>query len=235
MHDAAQFICEGVDYRLVRSSRRKRLGIILTANGVEVRIPARCAAQQGHQFLRENIHWVQQQLCRAAARQAQIPRYEYCFGQHFPWLGKKLPLLRAENSGSSGIMEGALSVYSHYRDPNQEQLRNGLHQLYRREALALLRQKSVRLVADLGLKLSAVGVRRTKSKWGHCTSGGALQYNWLICLAPEPVVDYLVAHEVSHLRHHNHSREFWQLVQSVCPDYQCLRRWLREQGHCLQV
>lgn len=231
----AAFRFAGVDYRLVRSARRKHLGIVLTATGLEVRIPIYCAAHHGHQFLRENVHWALQQLRHADQQRAQIPRYEYCFGEHFPWLGENLPLLRAANSADSGIKDGAFYLYSRHRKPDQAQLRRGLHRLYQAEALALLRQKSAQLATALGLKFSAVGVRRTKSKWGHCTSKGALQYNWLICLAPEPIVGYLVAHEVCHLRHLNHGFGFWQLVEAVCPDYQCRRRWLREHGHRLLV
>ena len=78
-------------------------------------------------------------------------------------------------------------------------------------------------------------MRFTRSKWGHCTSEGVLQYNWHIVLAPEPVVDYLVAHEVCHLRHLNHSAHFWALVASVCPDYQAQRDWLKANGRCLTL
>lgn len=224
------FVYEDIPYRLVRSPRRKRLGLVLAASGVEVRIPLRCAERHGHQFLQENIHWVRRQLSRADERTAQIPQYRYAFGERFPWLGEDLPLIRADKSviNAEGIF-----LHSRLREPDEKQLQAALQKLYQREALALLAHKSEQLAASLGLQVSQVRVRRTKSKWGHCSIRGELQYNWLVCQAPEPVVDYLVAHEVSHLRHHNHSRAFWQLVESVCPEYRILRRWLRDNGHRL--
>ncbi|WP_323845558.1 SprT family zinc-dependent metalloprotease [Microbulbifer magnicolonia] len=229
-----QFLYEDIPYRLVRSRRRKRLGLVLAEAGVEVRIPERCAARYGHQFLQENIQWVRAQLLRADQRAAQVPEYRYVFGERFPWLGRQLPLLRAAGPRDSGIGE-AINLYTRYREAEEVQLQAALQRLYQREALTLLSEKSAQLAQRLGLEFSAVRVRRTRSKWGHCSIRGELQYNWLVCLAPEPVVDYLVAHEVSHLQHHNHSRAFWQLVESVCPRYRELRRWLRDNGHRLVI
>ncbi len=233
MSEAQHFTFEDIPYRLVRSRRRKRLGLVLAESGVEVRIPERCAARHGHQFLRENIQWVRAQLLRADERAAQVPTYDFVFGEGFPWLGRRLPLLRAARPEDSGISAGTISLYTRHRQPDESQLQTALQRLYQREALALLAGKSVRLADQLGLEFADVRVRRTRSKWGHCSIRGELQYNWLVCQAPEPVVDYLVAHEVSHLRHHNHSRAFWQLVESVCPRYRELRRWLRDNGHRL--
>ncbi|WP_444907160.1 M48 family metallopeptidase [Microbulbifer sp. SSSA008] len=235
MKQAQDFIFEDIPYRLVRSSRRKRLGLVLSSGGVEVRIPQRCAARYGHEFLQENIQWVRAQLLAADRRAAQVPQYQYAFGESFPWLGQQLPLERAMSSKSAGIGDGAIGLYTRYLQPDGTQLQTALQRLYQREALALLTQKSHVLAEQLGLSISSVKVRRTKSKWGHCSIRGELQFNWLVCLAPEPVVDYLVAHEVCHLQHHNHSRAFWDLVQSVCPRFKELRRWLRDNGHCLTL
>ncbi|MCO1334631.1 M48 family metallopeptidase [Microbulbifer sp. OS29] len=230
-----EFVFEDIAYRLVRSSRRKRLGLVLVGEGVEVRIPQRCAARYGHEFLQENIQWVRAQLLVADRRAAQVPKYQYAVGEYFPWLGLKLPLQRVANSQSAGISDDTIRLYSRYREPDEVQLQSALERLYQREALTLLTKKSQLLAEQMGLRIASVGVRRTKSKWGHCSIRAELQFNWLICLAPEPVVDYLVTHEVCHLQHHNHSRAFWLLVQRVCPQFKELRRWLRDNGHRLTL
>ena len=235
MSATEHFIYENIPYRLVRSRRRKRLGLVMAESGVEVRIPERCAARHGHQFLQENIQWVRAQLLRASERAAQVPQYCYAFGESFSWLGRRLCLERARRAADAGIFADSILLYTRYREPTEEQLQQALQRLYQREALALLTEKLRQLAERLDLQFSSVHVRRTKSKWGHCTLRGELQYNWLVCLAPEPVVDYLVAHEVSHLRHHNHSRDFWQLVESACPRSTELRRWLRDNGHRLTI
>lgn len=230
-----EYVFEDVPYRLVRSRRRKRLGLVLAESGVEVRIPERCAARHGHQFLQENIHWVRTQLLRADTRAREVPQYDYRFGETLSWLGRPHRLQRAARPADSGIADGVISVYTRAVEPEEAQLQAALQRLLQREALALLCHKSQQVAAQIGVQFSSVKVRRTKSKWGHCSIRGELQYNWLVCLAPEAIVDYLVAHEVSHLRHHNHSRAFWLQVESVCPRYRELRRWLRDNGHRLAV
>ncbi|WP_193161867.1 M48 family metallopeptidase [Microbulbifer hainanensis] len=235
MNAAEHHVYEDVRYRLVRSRRRKRLGLVMAESGVEVRIPQRCAARLGHQFLQENIQWVRTQLLAANERAAQVPQYRFDFGECFPWLGRSLPLRRALRPADAGIYADGIALYTRYRAPTEAQLQTALQRLYQREALRLLTEKSAHCAGQLGLRFSSVRVRRTRSKWGHCTLRGELQYNWLVCLAPEAVADYLVTHEVCHLQHHNHSRDFWQLVESVCPRYKILRRWLRDNGHRLTL
>jgi predicted metal-dependent hydrolase len=93
-----------------------------------------------------------------------------------------------------------------------------------------------RALADhlqLGHKLSEVVFRKTRSKWGHCTAKGRIQYNWLIMLAPDGVIDYMICHEVCHLLHMNHSKKYWQAVASVCPDYKRYVGWLKRHEHRL--
>ncbi|GAA5524240.1 hypothetical protein Maes01_00794 [Microbulbifer aestuariivivens] len=233
MSSAADFVYEDIAYTLVRSPRRKRVGLVMARHGIEVRIPQRCAEVHGHRFLQDNIEWVRAQLSRARSRAAEVPKHRYQWGETFPWLGRRLVLQRAERAADAGIDHSEIRLYTRERMPEPARLQAALQKLYQREALALLTEKSERLAARLGLRPAAVRVRRTRSKWGHCTLRGELQYNWLVCLAPEPVVDYLVTHEVCHMRHHNHSRDFWQLVEQFCPDCKTLRRWLRENGHRL--
>jgi predicted metal-dependent hydrolase len=81
--------------------------------------------------------------------------------------------------------------------------------------------------------ITDIRFRKTKTKWGHCTSKGVLQYNWLIMLAPNSVIDYMISHEVCHLKHMDHSKRFWSLVDSVCPNSDRFIDWLREHEHRL--
>lgn len=89
------------------------------------------------------------------------------------------------------------------------------------------------LAADLGLAVAKVSVRNQKWRWGSCSRGGHICLNWRLVETPDWVRDYVMIHELMHLRQMNHSRRFWTLVAAVCPDYQVARRWLREHGHAL--
>ena len=91
------------------------------------------------------------------------------------------------------------------------------------------------LARHLGVehKISEIKLRKTKSKWGHCTSTGVLQYNWLIMLAPYSIIDYMITHEVCHLLHMDHSSRFWKQVEAICPDCDHYIGWLKEHEHRL--
>lgn len=84
-----------------------------------------------------------------------------------------------------------------------------------------------------GLNFNKVTIRDVKSRWGSCSALKNLNYNWRIILAPEDVLKYLCAHEVSHLRHMNHSKEFWAHVKTIFPEYKVHQQWLKHQGHHL--
>ncbi|MGH7048026.1 MAG: M48 family metallopeptidase, partial [Stellaceae bacterium] len=100
-----------------------------------------------------------------------------------------------------------------------------------RDALATLARNELarrarKLAAQIGRKIAGIGVRDTRSRWGSCSSSGNLSFSWRLILAPEPVIDYVVAHEVAHLAEMNHGRRFWRLVEHLMPDHAAPRAWL---------
>jgi predicted metal-dependent hydrolase len=107
---------------------------------------------------------------------------------------------------------------------------------YTSEAIKELRQQaSVELPAHLndlaayhGLVVPRVSVRNQRSRWGSCSPSGHISLNWRLVLMPDEVRDYVLVHELMHLRRLDHSRHFWRLVAHACPNYQNARKWLRE-------
>ena len=92
------------------------------------------------------------------------------------------------------------------------------------------------LAARLGKSVTRVGVRDPKSRWGSCSSTGGLSFSWRLVFAPEDVMDYVVAHEVSHLVHMNHGKRFWRLVERLCPGAERHRLWLnRNRAQLLRI
>src|SRR5690606_13061336 len=133
-----------------------------------------------------------------------LPRRTYSTGSVFPYLGRTLRLsLEVAEPASFVLIDDCLRVRLSSRSQlaPEEQARRLIFVWYQQQALATLTARTRALTAQMGLRCSAVTIRATRTKWGHCTSRGAIQYNWQIILAPEAIVDYLVAHEVCHLRH----------------------------------
>ncbi len=86
-----------------------------------------------------------------------------------------------------------------------------------------------------GGNYTSITIRDQKTRWGSCSGRGTLSFNWRLILAPPEILDYVVVHELCHLTHMNHSKEFWGFVGSVIPDYKIRRKWLKENGHTLRL
>ncbi|HKY22145.1 MAG TPA: M48 family metallopeptidase [Vicinamibacterales bacterium] len=115
--------------------------------------------------------------------------------------------------------------------------------VYTSEEVKALRQRAacelpvrLRLLAERhGLVVTRVSVRNQRSRWGSCSPSGHICLNWRLVLMPDGVRDYVLIHELMHLRRLDHSRHFWRLVAEACPDYQRARRWLRENRQTLEI
>jgi predicted metal-dependent hydrolase len=84
------------------------------------------------------------------------------------------------------------------------------------------------------VRYTGIHIKEQKSRWGSCSAKGNLNFNWHIVMAPETIADYLVIHELCHLRHMNHSAEFWHCVSGLYPAYKTARKWLKENGISLR-
>ena len=105
--------------------------------------------------------------------------------------------------------------------------------VYRAQAADIFARKAAYYAARMGVTFNRITIRDQKTRWGSCSSKGNLNFNWRLVLAPVPVLDYVVVHELAHRREMNHSSRFWDIVGEMMPDYQIHRRWLREHGGSL--
>jgi predicted metal-dependent hydrolase len=111
--------------------------------------------------------------------------------------------------------------------------RPALERWYRRAARIEIAPRLDRTTAEAGTRYTKLTIRGQQTRWASCSRAGAMSFNWRLLLAPEPVLDYVVWHEVCHLEIMDHSPRFWALLASRCPDYRTHRRWLRRHGTTL--
>ncbi|UTF61649.1 M48 family metallopeptidase [Gilvimarinus sp. DA14] len=218
------------------SSRRRTIGIEVRDAQVVVRAPRGFPESQLRAMVAAKSRWIEDKVARQRQRLHDRPVYQYCDAEYFPYLGGRLRLKVSQGARQECWRDGedlVVQLGRRSRQSEPQQIHAAVAAWYRMRALEVLETKTRRLCLNAGLRAGKVSVRATRSKWGHCTRLGDIQYNWQILLAPEPVVDYLVAHEVSHLVQQNHSPAFWRQVERLCPGYQSWRQWLREHGHTL--
>ncbi len=113
--------------------------------------------------------------------------------------------------------------------------RDALEKRYRKAAKEYFPKRADYYAQVLGVHYERIRIAEQKTRWGSCSSKGTLSFNWKLMLAPPKVLDYVVVHELCHLKEMNHSRAFWSLVEQVMPDYKEYRTWLKENGNTLQL
>lgn len=216
----------------VRRSRRKTLAIHVFHRRVEVRCPLRATKREIDEFVGSHGDWIRRRLEEEARRDGEATRIEH--GGRIFFRARDLPVeLRPDPRRRVGV-EGRRFVIQG-PGPTAERAAAWLGEHLAEEAARRIPPRARALARHLALddRLTSIRFRKTRSKWGYCTSDGVLQFNWLVMLAPHSIVDYIIAHEVCHLAHMNHSRSFWSLVASLCPRYREYVGWLKRHEHRL--
>ena len=207
-----------VSIRVSPRARRIALRIDAAERKVELILPSGVPTSQGLRFLAAKQGWI-------AARLAALPQpVRFAEGVVVPVLGIPHLIRREDNPGAPpvAIHDGEIRVRG---DPAHLERRVRDH--FVAIARAEVADRARRLAARIGRKLGRVGVRDTKSRWGSCSGRGNLSFSWRLVFAPEPVINYVVAHEVAHLAEMNHGPRFWRLVESLSPDSAAARAWLK--------
>lgn len=225
-------------YEVIHSARRRTLTLRVLEGRVQVLAPERCSKALILSVVQENSHWITKKLSEQARVVSYMPK-RYVTGETFVYLGENYTLNVALGK-PMGVMCRDNQLFIFVKPALTEEkkfidIHKQLQHWYYQQALDYLTQRTKYYAAQLSVVFRTLAVRRFKSQWGSCSVDGDLQYNWRIILAPPPIVDYLVVHELSHIKHHNHSARFWRLVESMVPDYKACKKWLNSQGHLLRI
>ena len=225
-----------VDYQLKRTSRRT-IGFSVSENGLSVSAPRFVSSRDIEEALARKSGWILSKLAIWSER----PRTRVLHlvtGEQLPWRGGELTLEIVEAGVRSRVHldDDRLVVRI---DPHlvgslrQKTLGNAITRFYRREAQALMEPLVHAYAERLGRVCRKVSVRDQKSRWGSCASDGTIRLNWRLIGFPDSVSDYVCAHEAAHLRHPDHSRQFWNCVEEIFPGWRVQRDYLRSKpnGH----
>jgi predicted metal-dependent hydrolase len=207
-----------VTIRVSPKARRLSLRVDAAKRGVELVLPRRFSAEAALAFVGAHRGWV---TARIAAMPPPRPLGD---GASVPVFGVPHRVRRELDAKAPpvAIADGEIRVRG---DPIHlpRRVRDHLTALAKRDFADRARAAAARV----GKSVTRVGVRDPKSRWGSCSSKGALSFSWRLVFAPEAVIDYVVAHEVAHLVEMNHGPRFWRLVASLVPDVNKSRAWLR--------
>lgn len=230
------FQADGFRVEIIRTARKKTLSVKVLAGRVEVRVPRATSANLVADLVTRKSPWIREKLLQQQNQQP-FPVKSYVSGEMLEYLGEALELqLQVGVNGSPQVSDGRLQVPVPGRVRKRKQyVAKVVKKWFRGAALNHLPHRIEHYAALLGVTPTATKVRQYKARWGSCNRRGELAFNWLILAAPTEIVDYVVVHELSHLRHLNHSAAFWVTVERVMPDYRQRRQWLRDNGWRLVV
>ena len=228
---------DGFTVNVVKSGRRKTMALKVTHKGVSIHIPATLPITTAKTFVIQKTPWIQQKIQHQHNRPLAIAKM-FTDGEHYLYLGAEYPLTtsidvdaKPKINFNGKQFQFSDSTYS----PAPKTIRRELLNWYHQQAVAYLQHKTTLFSGLTGLTPRSITVKNYKARWGSCNSHADIQYNWKIIMAPTDIIDYIVIHELCHIRHHNHSPAFWQLVKQYYPDYKSARLWLKKHGYKLEI
>ncbi|UDL86891.1 M48 family metallopeptidase [Mesorhizobium sp. PAMC28654] len=217
--------------KIVENDRARRLTLRIDSGGRGLRITVPPGLRRGEveKFLHRHQGWLEQRLAKVPDRPQVRP------GIKIPLRG--VPHLVMHEPGK----RGTVSVENSGAGPtlvvhgDRIHLPRRIADFLKREAKREIEALVVKHTGALGKRAKAIRFKDTSSRWGSCTSDGSLSFSWRIMMAPAPVINYLVAHEVAHLKEMNHGPDFWALCKELCPDTERCKAWLKRNGGALQA
>jgi len=215
---------------VIRNHRARRYLLRLRPDGsARLTIPSRGSVVEGRRFAERNTEWLARQLARLQAN--PVKPKQWFIGTGILFRGEWV-ILEARTNGETGTVQfGGEKV----RVPNVHgDLRSGVMKHLWKLAGAELPPKVFDFAAAHQLSVRRVTVRNQRSRWGSCSRRGTISLNWKLIQAPPFVRDYIILHELMHLRQMNHSARFWREVENVCPEYQVAGKWLKQNSGLLK-
>lgn len=210
------------------SKRARRLSLRLNAKTgqFDLTLPKHCSLHEAYKFVQTQENWINQHLDKLS------PNIDFTHGKTIPILGKDRAIHIAKNPHSARtkitLSDHEITMLTHLEQP-QERLTKFLKQIAKDEFTTLAHEKA----KTIDKTIKSITLRDTKSRWGSCSEDGKIMLSWRLILAPSAAMDYVIAHEVAHLVHMDHSKSFWSLCRDLSEDFLEGSHWMQENGNSL--
>jgi predicted metal-dependent hydrolase len=222
-----------IEYHLIRSAKRKKTISLQIGAGPKITIhaPRFTPVAEIDRFVREKQTWIDRTIKKQAALPVSPPQKSYRSGESFLYLGQRYPLEAFfEPLENQGVTFWDSRFFLNCPE-NEDLKKHYFVSWYKKKARAYLNGRVDFYSSMLMLTSGPVRITSAESRWGSCSQVNRLSFSFRLMMAPPAVVDYVVVHELMHIREKNHSSKFWALVIEVIPDYKKHRRWLRDHQH----
>lgn len=213
-----------IEYEVRQSADASEPRIDVDIHGVTVVVPESEKIRPA-ELLRDNAAWVVDKQRTYHGYREDVPDRSFEAGEQFPFLGEERELV-VEPATSHAVIDGSIRLRESAVE--RSSVKQALENLYRKEARERFSDRADYYAEQMEVEYEKIEIRNQRTKWGSCSTTGTVGLNWRLMMAPPDVVDYVVVHELAHLRETNHDSSFWSLVAEHDPDYESHAGWLAE-------
>jgi len=215
--------------KIIRSSRRTLCVEVYPHGELVVRAPKRATQLDIQSFIAKRMRWITKTLQLFKTYSPPPVAKNFVEGDKFLWLGQEYSLQISSEANASFIFEQGF-VLSSRAAPKAKEV---MERWYKTEAYVIFQERAAYYAHLLAVNYRKIRVSDAKKRWGSCSVAGNISFSWRLVMAPLPVIDYVVVHELAHLIEMNHSPRFWKLVASIMPEYAEHKKWLKMHGDTL--
>lgn len=225
---------EQMELAIIKSKRRSITIAIQPDGNLLVKAPVLMSDSEILKWVKTKTAWIIRQREKVLARQVVSPPKQYVSGERFLYLGKEYELevrISAGRAGMVGIVDDKIVLFS--KTGEGTEVESILSNWYKNQAKNIISKRVHFYAGQMGEMFERITIKSQKKRWGSCSSARNLNFNWRLIMAPQEVMDYVVVHELCHLRQMNHSEAFWREVEMVLPYYKVHKKWLERNGDLL--
>ncbi|GGH73302.1 putative metal-dependent hydrolase [Pullulanibacillus pueri] len=230
-----------IEYELMLHDRDDIIISVDWINGLEVKAPGEVEKDRLEAVLHKKAKWIMNKYNEIYdIVKTPLPK-EFVSGEKFSYLGRayRLKVLKKEHTKvdltfHQGKFIATVPTSLSERE-RQDKLKKAFKKWYNQHGLEKVKQRLALYTEKLGVQPLSITLRDQRLRWGTCTPEGNIYLNWRLVMAPIPVIDYVIVHELSHLKHMNHSKDYWAVVRTLLPNYEQHKEWLKNNGPLLTL
>lgn len=226
-----------IEYSQIRSKRKNVSISVETNRNILVKAPLNLSDEEVLEVVKGKSRWITEKLFEMKEIETRKYYRQYVNGETFTYLGRRYTLQLMDNQAlkkpTVKLYRGKLYVTTPTREENV--IKEAIVKWYQEKAKEKIPERVAYYEKFFSEKRGRIIVKDQKKRWASCTKDGILMFNWKAIIAPANILDYIIVHEMCHLRYMNHSNEFWEMLGRVLPDYEGRKEWLKNNGITLEI
>ena len=220
-----------IDYEIVKSNRSS-IGITIERDGsIIVNAPQELDKDEIEKHVYKKRLWIWEKLAVKKSYKDKTIKKQFVSGESFSYLGRSYRLEVVEEDVILKLKQGWFLLGKKYQTKAKELFKTW----YTQHLKSKIKERLEYLNKNLNFEIPEYKIMDLGYRWGSCTKDGVLNFNWKIAMAPISVLDYVIIHEITHLKEHTHNERFWKEVQRLMPNYIEKKAWLKDNGHDLFI